>query len=144
MKSFSIDQCTFFINIAQSLNISSDFNVHQISHPKKINHKLFKEFERREKKIKIITADRKVHMTDLVRVDDNELVVRLPEYLKIEYDDHVLVIFETEGNDYVIQGFVKKILHPIVSLAYYDPRFGTRWQVDLAKPASISLVQISK
>ncbi len=140
MKSFSINQCTFFINIAQALNISSDYNVHQISHPKKINQKILKEFEQREKKIKIITGDRKIHMTDIVRVDANELVVRLPDCFNIGYADHVLVIFSAEGNDYVIQGFVKKILHPFVSLAYYDPRFGTRWRIDLAIPVSISLV----
>jgi len=134
MKSFSLDQSTHFIDTVQVLNLMNQQNIHQLNQPQKISKNILKEFEKRQKKIRIITEDGRSYMTHIISVNNFELVLRLPDALNIRFSNHVLLVFPSEGKDYVVQGFVKKIFLPIVVLSYADPRFGKRWKLEANLP----------
>ncbi len=140
MKSFSLDQSTHFIDVVQILNTMGQQNVHQLDRPQKISKNLLKEFEKREKRVKIITDDGMSYMTHLISVDSRELVIRLLDNLKIRFKSHLLLVFPSERKDYVVQGFVKKIFLPIVVLSYVDPRYGKRWTLNTETQVHLSPV----
>lgn len=128
MKSFSLDRTVVLIKISQALNKLQEHRVHQLSTPHKINKDILKDFERREKKIKVITEDKKTYMTHIVGFNHTELILRLPDSLKIHLSKHLLLIFPVDDKEYVVQGFVKKCFLPMVVLSYADPRLGKRWK----------------
>lgn len=140
MKSFSLEQSTHFIDTVKVLNTMDQQNVHQLNRPQKISKNLLKEFEKREKRVKIITDDGMSYMTHLISVDSRELVIRLLDNLKIRFKSHLLLVFPSEGKDYVVQGFVKKVFLPIVVLSYVDPRYGKRWTLNTETQVHLSPV----
>ena len=140
MNSFSIDQSTHFIDTVQVLNTLNQQNIHQLNRPQKISKNILKEFERREKKVKIITDDGMSYMTHIISVDNRELVIRLPDALKIRFKSHLLLVFPSAGKDYVVQGFVTKVFLPIVVLSYVDPRYGKRWSLPVEARVHLSPV----
>ncbi len=88
----------------------------------------------------IIADDYKVYSTYAVRVNEKELVLRLPDLLKVSLNSHLLVVFPTEEKEYVVQTFVQQVFAPMVVLAYADPRQGKRWRLNEGKEASLSVI----
>lgn len=140
MKSFSIEQTVSLIKVAQTLINLKDLKMQQLSRPQKINPEILERFLKREKKVMIIADDYKVYSTFAVRASEKELVLRLPDLLKVGLNTHLLVVFPTDEKEYVVQTFVQQVFAPMVVLAYADPRQSKRWRLNGGKEASLSVV----
>ncbi len=140
MKSFSIDQTLSLIKVSRTLLNLKGLNMQQLSRPQKINSEILKGFLKREKKVMIIADDYTVYSTYAVKVSEKELVLRLPDLLKLSLNTHLLVVFPTDEKEYVVQTFVQQVFAPMVVLSYADPRQGKRWRLNEGKEAAISVI----
>ncbi len=120
--------------IDRALLQTNEESVHQVNLKQDLCKRILAEYERQEKIAQLITAEGRVRQTRIISADETQVVIILPDSVKVGFNDRILLVLYRESRKYVIQGFVKKLMFPKVVLAFADPRIQKRWPMNLDDP----------
>lgn len=113
-------------------------NTTLINSPAKINKDILSEFSSKSRPVNLITLNRRKWTTTISNFDNEFIHVLAPKGFEIFIGELVIVEFQTDTNDFIIQTVqhkyvilksAKNTMEPVLSLKFLDPRMDKRYTV---------------